>query len=163
MIDKHELIDKIEKLDKVYGDRLYIEKDEVLALVKQLNEPQKVTIPQFVADWIEYCKINKICLGHALYCSGEAKDKRVYRWIVESLDNQDIFAQAWIFGYDIQGTKYVVTDGNHLYFKNYQEDIEIVILADEQPGTMDYVKKFDTKEEAQEAANILGWKVREVE
>lgn len=58
--------------------------------------------------------------------------------------------------------KYVVTDGNYLYFKDYQEDIEIVILVDEQPGTMEYVKKFDTKEEAQKAADILGWKVQEV-
>jgi hypothetical protein len=63
----------------------------------------------------------------------------------------------------VTGKKYVVTDGNHLYFKNYQEDIEIVILVDEQPGTMEYVKKFNTKEEAQEAADILGWKVQEVE
>lgn len=68
-------------------------------------EREKVKIPQFVADWIEYCKINKISLGHALYCSGEAKDKRVYRWIVESLDNQDIFAQAWIFGYEVEKEK----------------------------------------------------------
>ena len=37
------------------------------------------------------------------------------------------------------------------------------ILVDEQPGTMEYVKKFNTKEEAQKAADILGWKVQEVE
>ena len=77
--------------------------------------------------------------------------------------NEEVFARAWLDGYEIQGRKYVVTDGNHLYFKNYQEDIEIVILVDEQPGTMEYVKKFNTKEEAQNAADILGWKVQEVE
>lgn len=47
------------------------------------------------------------------------------------------------------------------FLKKYQEDIEIVILVDEQPGTMAYVKKFDTKEEAQKAADVLGWKVEE--
>lgn len=82
-------------------------------------------------------------------------------WLANA-ENQEIFARAWLDDYDIQKTKYVVTDGNHLYFKNYQEDIEIVILVDEQPGTMDYVKKFDTREEAQKAADILGWKVQEV-
>ena len=56
----------------------------------------------------------------------------------------------------------MVTDGNHLYFKKYQEDVEIVILVDEQPGTMDYVKKFDTREDAQKVADILGWKIEEV-
>ncbi|VUX00889.1 Uncharacterised protein [Streptococcus constellatus] len=59
--------------------------------------------------------------------------------------------------------RYVVTDGNHLYFKEYQEDVEIVILADEMPGIMNYVKKFDTKEEAQKVADVLGWEVEEVQ
>lgn len=58
--------------------------------------------------------------------------------------------------------RYVVTDGNYLYFQKYQEDVEIVILADEMPGIMNSVKKFDTKEEAQEVADVLGWEVEEV-
>nr|DAX59721.1 MAG TPA: Protein of unknown function (DUF1642) [Caudoviricetes sp.] len=88
--------------------------------------------------------------------------KKLYEWFRED-DNMELFARAWLDGYEIHGTRYVVTDGNHLYFKNYQEDVDIVILADEQPGTMDCVKKFDSKEEAQKAADILGWKVQEVE
>lgn len=59
--------------------------------------------------------------------------------------------------------RYVVTDGNHLYFKKCQEDVEIVILADDMLGTMDDVKKFKNKDEAQKVADILGWKVQEVE
>ena len=88
--------------------------------------------------------------------SGEFRD-----WI-EKPENQEVFARAWSEGYIVKETKYVVTDGNHLYFKGYQEDVDIVILADEQPGTMYYVKKFDTKEEAQKVADVLGWKVEEV-
>lgn len=119
----------------------------------------KVKIPQFVADWIKYCR----GLGYSLYQSMTLvhENAEIKKWFI-LVDNQDIFARAWLDGYEIQRTKYVVTDGNHLYFKNYQEDIEIVILVDEQPGTMEYVKKFDTKEEAQKAADILGWKVQEV-
>ena len=48
-----ELIEKIGNLDKLYGEKFYVALDDVLNLVKQLDEPQKVTIPQFVADWIE--------------------------------------------------------------------------------------------------------------
>ncbi|WP_239984497.1 hypothetical protein [Streptococcus anginosus] len=62
-----------------------------------------------------------------------------------------------------QKKRYVVTDGNHLYLKKCQEDVEIVILVDDMPGTMDDVKKFDSKDEAQEIADVLGWKVQEVE
>lgn len=69
------------------------------------EEPQKVTIPQFVADWIEYCKTDGIALGYALYCSGQASDKKVYDWIVESLENQEIFARAWLDGYTAEKEK----------------------------------------------------------
>lgn len=141
-------------------------------------EREKVKIPQFVADWISNVKRNGFKFRNTSgYYEEIAPSDDVYRvmyyifkedivgekiksWINE---NRDVFAHAWLDGYDIQETKYVVTDGNHLYFKNYQEDIEIVILVDEQPGTMEYVKKFNTKEEAQKAADILGWKVQEVE
>ena len=134
--------------------------------LEQLDEPQKVKVPQFVADWIEVCKEH---LTTSLYTAMNPNFMRennqsfdLISWIKKT-SNQDLFARAWLDGYDIEGRKYIVTDGNHLYFKNYQEDIEIVILVDEQPGTMEYVKKFDTKEEAQKAADILGWKVQEVE
>ena len=138
--------------------------------LKKLDGPEKVTIPQFVASWIEYCKFTHVNLQHALivgdvyfYNYANQKDFSKLKEFLETENNQATFARAWLYGYEIQGRKYVVTDGNHLYFKNYQEDIEIVILVDEQPGTMEYVKKFNTKEEAQKAADILGWKVEEVE
>lgn len=155
--NKQELISKYELIKNSYNFKV-VATDGIISDLKRLDEPEKVTIPQFVADWIEECKAKGKSLLRALLYTPE----KVNSW-VDNSDNQELFARAWLDGYDIQGRKYVVTDGNHLYFKNYQEDIEIVILADEQAGTMDYVKKFDTKEEAQKAADILGWKVQEVE
>lgn len=35
---------------------------DVIDKLKQLDEPQKVTIPQFVADWIKYCKNTGVTL-----------------------------------------------------------------------------------------------------
>lgn len=129
---------------------------------------EKVIVPQMVAEWIKKCKTFKsfaVSLSFALQPSvwevNGLSDESI-EWLANA-ENQEIFARAWLDGYEIQETRYVVTDGNHLYFKNYQEDIEIVILVDEQPGTMEYVKKFNTKEEAQKAADILGWKVQEGE
>nr|DAT21151.1 MAG TPA: Protein of unknown function (DUF1642) [Caudoviricetes sp.] len=161
-MNKQELIEKHEgKLNiKLNLQLLHIYKEFIRDLM-QLDEPEKVKVPQFVAEKIDYFKkTGDWDLFQAMdYLFGK---KEIREWL-EDKNNQDTFARAWLDGYDIQGTKYVVTDGNHLYFKNYQEDIEIVILVDEQPGTMEYVKKFNTKEEAQKAADILGWKVREVE
>lgn len=167
-MNKQELIKAVIELPvDCSGSRPKIDKLTTLELIKLLKEPEKVQIPKFVADWIRKCKTFKhfaVSLSFALQPSVwevNGLSDECIEWLADA-NNQELFARAWFDGYDIQGTKYVVTDGNHLYFKNYQEDIEIVILVDEQPGTMEYVKKFDTKEEAQKAADILGWKVQEV-
>ena len=171
-MNKQELIKRIEDLPYKEGpivDKIDISRKGLLELVKQLDEPRKVQIPQFVADWLEQSDWREETLGEQSVfdvldnLKNDSKNgyyENVNRWID---GNGDLFARAWLDGYEIQETRYVVTDGNHLYFKGYQEDVDIVILVDEQPGTMEYVKKFDTKEEAQKAADILGWKVQEVE
>ena len=160
---KQELIKRIEVLPYTEGpiaDTIEINRNWILKSIEQLDEPQKVKVPPFVANWITHSKnIGRSLFGAMSIFEENTEIKKWMQWA----ENQETFARAWLDGYDIQETKYVVTDGNHLYFKNYQEDIEIVILVDEQPGTMGYVKKFNTKEEAQKAADILGWKVQEVE
>ena len=118
-----------------------------------------VEIPLFAEDVIKVGKAANLSLFWAM--DGKGKTKSFCDWI-EKPENQETFARAWNEGYIVKESKYVVTDGNHLYFKGYQEDVDIVILADEQPGTIDYVKKFDTREEAQKVANVLGWKIEEV-
>ena len=50
-MDKKELYDKVEDLDLFcLGIRKYVALSEVIYLIKQLDEPQKVVIPQYVAD-----------------------------------------------------------------------------------------------------------------
>lgn len=116
----------------------------------------KVIIPDYIADWIMKTKPS-----YSLSGAMKLGDQKINKWL-SSRNNQEKFARAWLDGYNINPTKYVVTDGNNLYFKCYQEDVYIVILADKQPGTMKCVKKFDTKEEAQKVADVLGWNVYEV-
>ena len=135
--------------------------NEILRDLEQLDETKPVKVPQFVAEIIEYYKGQNATLYDAF--REKNFNKQYNEWLMNEQDAYNKIARVWLDGYEVEEAKYVVTDGNHLYFKGYQEDVDIVILADEQPGTMDYVKKFDTKEEAQEIANILGWKVQEVE
>lgn len=166
-VDENKCVENVVKLE--YGQTLNVPNSTIHITDNIVDKSKiKVTIPQSVADWIRKCKSFKYFttgLSFALQPSvweANGLSGECIEWLTDA-ENQETFARAWLDGYDIQETKYVVTDGNHLYFKNYQEDIEIVILVDEQPGTMEYVKKFDTKEEAQKAADILGWKVQEVE
>ncbi|MCW1021087.1 DUF1642 domain-containing protein [Streptococcus anginosus] len=128
----------------------------------EAEKSNKVVIPQFVADIIEYYKKKNAPIVDVF--TEKNTDKKYAWWLATDFNAYDRVARAWLDGYDVEQEKrYVVTDGNHLYFKECQEDVEIVILADEMPGTMNYVKKFDSKDEAQKAADILGWKVQEVE
>ena len=165
-VDENKCVENVVRLE--YGQTLNVPNSTIHITDDIVDKSKiKVTIPQSVADWIRKCKTFEYFttgLSFALQPSvweANGLSGECIEWLTDA-ENQETFARAWLDGYEIQRRKYVVTDGNHLYFKNYQEDIEIVILVDEQPGTMEYVKKFDTKEEAQKAADILGWKVQGV-
>ena len=56
-MNKQELIESINHLPSDCSrPRPMIDKLTALELIKLLDEPQKVQVPQFVADWIEECK-----------------------------------------------------------------------------------------------------------
>ena len=106
-MNKQELIKKYEMKGEQLKEFPIVEIGDVLKNLRKLDEPEKVKIPQFVADWIEYCKVRKITLAHALYHSEEAKNKSVYRWLFEDedSDNQELFARAWLDGYEVEEEK----------------------------------------------------------
>ena len=158
-VDENKCVESAVRLE--YGQTLNVPNCNIYTKNNIIDEPEKIKIPQFVAEYIEFKKKNNFHVYGAMRTIEDHYDKKVPGWFYEG--NVEKFCLAWILGYEVEKTKYVVTDGNHLYFKGYQEDVDIVILVDEQPGTMEYVKKFNTKEEAQKAADILGWKVQEVE
>nr|DAU42436.1 MAG TPA: Protein of unknown function (DUF1642) [Caudoviricetes sp.] len=66
---------------------------------EKLNKPEKVKIPKFVADFIAEQKK----LGHTLSYSIDASmSDRVAEWY---WDNSELFALAWIFGYEVEKEK----------------------------------------------------------
>ena len=107
-----ELIEKIENLDKLYGEKFYVALDDVLDLVKQLDEPQKVVVPPFVADWIEYFKKNSGTLygstapysyyGRAIADNFEGDVTEALGWI---RNNSEEYARAWLDGYEVEEEK----------------------------------------------------------
>lgn len=60
---------------------------------------EKVTIPQFVADWIKVAKPVYSLSGAMVYGS-----PGVNKWL-ESWDNQETFARAWLDGYEVKQEK----------------------------------------------------------
>ncbi|WP_141751185.1 DUF1642 domain-containing protein, partial [Streptococcus sp. HMSC072G04] len=101
-MNKQELIEQIKGLKNLFGNKAeYIEIDAAIKLIEQLDEPQKTVVPQFVADWIETCKENNIIsLSGAFEYAKEEVDTWLSDW-----KNQEIFASAWIFGYEVEKEK----------------------------------------------------------
>ena len=105
-----ELIDKYEEtecvVDFVSGKTLLknIRRD-----LEQLDEPQKVKVPQFVADWIEECKNSLIFnlksamnLNTIMHYSED--NHNLIDWIKVN-SNQETFARAWLDGYEVEKEK----------------------------------------------------------
>ena len=76
------------------------------------RELNKVTVPQFVADWIEYCKRHNFTLFGCLDPVGgfdvfvgedfEGDVRKCIRWC---RNESDKLARAWIFGYEVEKVK----------------------------------------------------------
>lgn len=114
-MNKKEVIEKIEKLKgltikekNLILDIEMISKGDVLEIISQIDESQKVVVPQFVADWLEVCKENLgFGLSNAMSHSTSAMNKQpnwVKRWF-NFKDNQETFAKAWLFGYEVEKEK----------------------------------------------------------
>lgn len=99
-MNKQELIKKYEDLfEKLYAFPI-VTINGVIEDFKQLDEPQKVMIPRFIADWIVQAKEDGYNIAGAI---NEAPRGAVDDWL--ELENVDIFAEAWINGYTVEKEK----------------------------------------------------------
>ena len=122
-MNKQELIKRIEVLPYTEGpiaDTITINRNWILESIEQLDELEKIQIPQFVADWIANVKRNGFKFRNTSgYYEEIAPSDDVYRvmyyifkegivgekiksWINE---NRDVFARAWLDGYEIEKEK----------------------------------------------------------
>ena len=106
--NKQELISKYELIKNSYNFKV-VATDGIISDLKRLDEPEKVTIPQFVAGWIEYCKFTHVNLQYALvvgdvyfYNYANQKDFSKLKEFLETENNQVTFARAWLDGYTIE-------------------------------------------------------------
>ena len=97
-----ELIGKYEYLNHNFFRR--VDTSEVLRDLKQLDEPQTVTIPQFVADVIEDAREQSAELEDAFEYVWEVAIGELREWF-RKLENRDNFARAWLDGYEVEKEK----------------------------------------------------------
>lgn len=94
-MNKQELIRKYE--DACFATVLV---DEVLEDLKQLDEPRKVKIPQFVADIIEEYKDKGAPIIDIF--TEKYSNKEYNTWIANELNAYDRAARAWLDGYEVE-------------------------------------------------------------
>lgn len=101
-MNKQELIKKYEGLfEKLYAFPV-VTINEVLEDLKQLDEPQKPVVPQFVEDWIEEAK--KSCRDVFDLFEFDFTNKEVGEWFLEEKPF-DLVAHAWLDGYEVKEEK----------------------------------------------------------
>ena len=160
-----ELIERMKGFKKNFGNKVeYIELDTAIELISRLDEPQKVTIPQFVGDWIKYCKNTNVTMIRALlvgevdfYNYANQKDHFRLIYFLGSGINQETFARAWLDGYEVEKEpKYIVK------MKGMQKDCVALkknkddgywYLSDTYPYNS--TVNFHTRKELEEAG--FGW------
>ena len=158
-MNKRELIEKIKKMDSyMFNFRPHINETQVLNYIRQLDEPQKVTVPQFVADWIEKGK-KELSLRDLM--SSSYTSTEVGNWLGEldedgGFKNQETFARAVLDGYTVEKEKrYLVTmkgkiEENVLTYGN-----NIFRYFFTQESTSKAVRIYHTRKELEEAD--FGW------
>lgn len=72
--------------------------------LKQLDEPEKVKVPQFVADVIEGAKEQSVELEDAFEYVWEVATGELREWF-RKLENRNNFARAWLDGYEVEEEK----------------------------------------------------------
>lgn len=118
-----ELIERMKGFKKIFGNKVeYIELDTAIELISRLDEPQKVTVPQFVADWIEYCQKHDFTLFGCLDPENgfenlvnetfEGDVRKCIRWCRKE---SNILARAWLYGHTVEKEKRYRVKAKNIY------------------------------------------------
>lgn len=112
-MNKQELINRLKELlttpSEIEGydfdDGYDFGVEHAIALAEQLDEPEKPVVPKYVSDWIEWCKKNKITLLGACTAIFNNKNIRTLDASGWAWKNQETFAKAWFYGYEVEKEK----------------------------------------------------------
>lgn len=83
--------------------------DNTFELIDQIHEPQKIVVPKFVAEWIEYCKKMNYSLRDAM--KNIKLSVELNAWFLKTgqgifeYPNQETFARAWLDCYEVEQEK----------------------------------------------------------
>lgn len=155
-MNKQEFIERLKEFKVPFGDESeYVKIDTAIKLASELDKPQKVEIPIFVAEYIEFKKKYDFHVYGAMREIEDHYDKRVPEWFYEN--NIETFVRAWLDGYEVEKEKrYYIrlknVDENYNYL-NYIKHLAAWCLAEIKTD-----KKFRTTHTRKELEDAdFGW------
>lgn len=121
-MNKQGLIEKFKARRTIIGNfqgyGIYWE--DIKEIFEQLDEPETVKIPQFVAEIIEYYKGQNATLYDAL--REKNFNKQYSEWLLNEQNAYDKVARAWLDGYEVEKEKrYLVK------LRNNNEEIDYLV------------------------------------
>ena len=107
-MNKQEAIEKIKNIETLnIKDRMddkgvdMVIKNQVLTLIEQIDEPKKVAVPKYVAEWVDTLD------EHGLFgLNYDVVDESVWNWVYENYDyNVKKLHLAYLYGYEVEEEK----------------------------------------------------------
>ena len=96
-----ELIEKYKKYENaLYDIGAKVACQKILQDLEKLDEPEKIKVPQFVAEIIEYYKKQNATLYDAL--REKNFNKQYDDWLLNEQGAYDKVARAWLDGYEVE-------------------------------------------------------------
>lgn len=176
-MNKQEVIEKLKEYGAwctechdIHGEKdRYVKVAKVRELLEQLDEPQKVKVPKFVAEWIEQAKKERQSFYEAMWNIESSNyyhkyDNAAYQWMFEGAlhdEHQELFVEAYMHGYEVEKEpKYRVNIGG-LYLKEPLADTNDFTIS--MTWNKDYAYPFDSWNMAREHTSKLGGTVEKAE
>ena len=156
-MNKKELIEKYEYLNHDCFRR--VDTSEVLKDLKQLDEPQKVVVPQFVADWYEENKTNlEYNIWGYIYNWDKQNVSQIKTWFDYSSNKPlQTLINMKQFGYEVEKEKRytvkIIGITNYDSYLNYHKGENKWTI--ESRMEIDAIRTEHTRKELEEAG--FGW------
>lgn len=156
-MNKQEAIEVIKNIDTlnindiIAGQQVdMVIKNQVLDIISQIGDPQKVVVPKFVAEWIEGCKRSGWHLQKVL--SRLDDDEKVGDWAYDRNDDLipekvDMIARAWLDGYGVEKEKLYTVEIPNPVLTDNSDSVSVLMKIDSGVVLTDVVNYIGRKQE----------------
>ena len=101
-MNKEKAIKEIKKASESFYACDYIKTKVAESIISKINEPQKVTVPKFVGEWIEEMKQDERPLFSVMSSLMSKINNEWTVWKGTNMNFSEIVAQAWLDGYTVE-------------------------------------------------------------